>query len=70
MYRLMIIADEGDNRTMLTIGGEQSSIEKDMLSFIGDQRNFKWLHGSNELLAEALFIGLMKKYEEERKAEQ
>lgn len=70
MYRLMIIADEGDNRTMLTIGGEQSSIEKDMLSFIGDQRNFKWLHGSNERLAEALFIGLMKKYEEERKAEQ
>lgn len=70
MYRLMIIADEGDNCTMLTIGGEQSSIEKDMLSFIGDQRNFKWLHGSNERLAEALFIGLMKKYEEERKAEQ
>lgn len=70
MYRLLIIADEGDNRTMLTIGGEQSSIEKDMLSFINDQRNFKWLHGSNERLAEALFIGLMKKYEEERKAEQ
>ena len=65
MYRLMIIADDGENRTMLTIGGEQSSIEKDMLSFIGDQRNFKWLHGSNERLAEALFIGLMKKYEQE-----
>ncbi len=65
MYRLMIIADDGENRTMLTIGGEQSSIEKDMLSFIGDQCNFKWLHGSNERLAEALFIGLMKKYEQE-----
>lgn len=65
MYRLLIIADDGENRTMLTIGGEQSSIEKDMLSFIGDQRNFKWLHGSNERLAEALFIGLMKKYEQE-----
>ena len=61
----MIIADDGENRTMLTIGGEQSSIEKDMLSFIGDQRNFKWLYGSNERLAETLFIGLMKKYEQE-----
>lgn len=70
MYRLMIIADDGENRTMLTIGGEQSSIEKDMLSFIGDQRNFKWLHGSNERLAEALFIGLMKKYEDEQEAQQ
>lgn len=65
MYRLMIIADDGEKKTLLTVGGEQSSIEKDMLSFIGDQRNFKWLHGSNERLAEALFIGLMKKYEQE-----
>lgn len=28
MYRLMIIADEGDNRTMLTIGGSKVPLKR------------------------------------------
>ena len=44
MYRLMIIADDGENRTMLTIGGERESITKDMMKFFDNAQAFEWLH--------------------------
>lgn len=66
MYRLLIIADDGKQRKMLTIGGERKSIEKDMLEFIGDERKFEWLHSKNERLAMALFKGIMAKHETEQ----
>lgn len=66
MYRLMILADDGKQRKMLTIGGERKSIEKDMLDFIGNDRAFEWLHSKNERLALALFKGIMAKHEAER----
>ena len=65
MYRLMIIADDGGKRSILTIGGEQASFIKEFDAFIRNGEGINWIHGSNERLAEALFIGLMKKYEQE-----
>lgn len=65
MYRLMIIADDGEKQTILTIGGEQKSFIKSVYDFIRKDGGFGWYHGSNEKLAEALFIGLMQKWKEQ-----
>ena len=68
MYRLMILADDGSQCKMLTIGGERESIAKDMLKFFDNTQDFEWLHSKNERLAMALFKGVMAKHEAEREA--
>lgn len=66
MYRLMILADDGKQRKMMTIGGERESINKDMMQFFDNAQAFEWLHSKNERLAMALFKGIMAKHEAER----
>lgn len=66
MYRLIIFADDGTRRTMLTIGGDRESITKDMMKFFDNAQAFEWLHSKNERLAMALFKGIMAKRETEQ----
>ena len=62
MYRLLIFADDGNQRKILTIGGERKSIEKDIAKFFDNERNFEWQHSKNERLAMALFKGIMERH--------
>lgn len=66
MYRLIIFADDGTRRTMLTIGGERKSIDKDIRDLMHKDAPLKWQHSKNERLAMALFKGIMAKHEAER----
>lgn len=66
MYRLMILADDGSQCKMLTIGGERESITKDTMKFFDNAQAFEWLHSKNERLAMALFKGIMAKREAEQ----
>ncbi|MDM8108607.1 hypothetical protein QUV93_01820 [Phascolarctobacterium faecium] len=70
MYRLLIIADDGKQRKMLTIGGERKSIEKDMLEFFDNERNLEWQHSKNERLAMALFKGIIARHVNEAEQEE
>lgn len=67
MYRLMLLADDGEKKTLLTVGGEQKSFIKDVDNFIRNGEGILWYHGQGEKLAEALFIGLMTRWKEEGK---
>lgn len=66
MYRLIILADDGIQRTMLTIGGERKSIDKDVRDIMSGEQPLQWKHSKNERLAMALFKGIMAKYETEQ----
>lgn len=66
MYRLLILADDGICRTLLTIGGERKSIDKDMRNPMSGEKPLEWRHSKNERLAMALFKGIMAKHEAEQ----
>ena len=66
MYRLMILADDGSQCKMLTIGGERKSIDKDMRNLMSGEKPLEWQHSKNERLAMALFKGIMAKHEAEQ----
>lgn len=70
MYRLMIFADDGIQRTMLTIGGKRESIDKDMRYLMNGEKPLEWRHSKNERLAMALFKGIMAKHEAEQEEQQ
>lgn len=70
MYRLMILADDGGKQTMVTVGGERKLFLKDLSDFFNNNAAIYRIHGRNEKMAEAIFAELMKKYEEERRAQQ
>ena len=70
MYRLLIFADDGNQRKILTIGGgERKSIEKDIAKFFDNERNFEWQHSKNERLAMALFKGIIARHVNEAEQE-
>lgn len=66
MYRLLIFADDGNQRKILTIGGERKSIDKDIRDLMRKDAPLKWQHSKNERLAMALFKGIMAKHEAEQ----
>lgn len=69
MYRLLILADDGSQCKMLTIGGERESITKDMIKFFDNAQAFEWLHSKNESLAMALFKGIIARHVNEAEQE-
>lgn len=64
MYRLLIIADDGNKQTMVTVGGERELFLKELNATITR------IHSRSEKMAEAIFVGMMKKYEDEQEAQQ
>lgn len=65
MYRLMLLADDGGKQTMLTVGGERELFLKELSDFFNNNATINRIHSRSEKMAEAIFIGLMKKYEQE-----
>ena len=70
MYRLMILADDGGKQTMVTVGGERKLFLKDLSDFFNNNAAIYRIHSRSEKMAEAIFVGLMKKYEDEQEAQQ
>ena len=69
MYRLLIIADDGGKQTMLTVGGERELFLKELSDFFNNNATINRIHSHSEKMAEAIFVGLMKKYEDEQEAQ-
>ena len=70
MYRLLIIADDGGKQTMLTVGGERELFLKELSDFFNNNVTINRIHSRSEKIAEAIFVGLMKKYEDEQEEQQ
>lgn len=70
MYKLLIFADDGEKQTMVTVGGERELFLKELSDFFNNNATITRIHSRSEKMAEAIFVGLMKKYEDEQEAQQ
>lgn len=55
---------------MVTVGGERELFLKKLSDFFNNNATITRIHSRSEKMAEAIFVGLMKKYEDEQEAQQ